>query len=140
MRIRSLAQRIVLLFLLLGLAASGIAQSELPKSMKGSWSGLSERGNVPLNGTLSVVIDKQNADGSIEGRMGGSSNQCEMKDEPMTGRFDGSVLTLQATWRPLVPQATYCSKATYVLKKTGSGFEGGIPGSRLQIKASLAPF
>ena len=132
-------QQIVLLFLLLGLATSGIAQSELPKSMKGSWSGLSERGNVPLNGTLSVVIDKQNADGSIEGKMSGSSNQCAMRDEPMTGRFDGSVLTLQATWRPLVPQATHCGRATYVLKKTGSGFEGEIPGSRLRIKASLAP-
>jgi hypothetical protein len=136
---RSLVQRIVLFSTLVGLATSGIAQSELPKSMQGSWSGISERGNVPLNGTLSVVIDKQNADGSIEGRMSASGNQCGMKDEPMTGRFDGAVLTLQSTWRPMVPQATYCARASFVLKKTGSRFEGEIPGSKLRIKATLAP-
>ncbi len=131
------AIRIVLVSLSLGLAASGVAQTELPKSMTGSWSGVTDR-NVPLNGTLSVVIDKQNADGSIEGKMNASGNVCGMKDEPLTGRFDGSVLTLQATWRPMVPQAV-CGRASFVLKKTGAGFEGEVPGSRLRLKATLAP-
>lgn len=138
MSTRSLVRAFFLSAVLLGLATSGVAQTELPKSMKGSWSGVGERGIVPINGTLSMVVDKQNADGSIEGRMSASGTQCGMKDEPVTGRLDGDVLTLHATWRPLVPQAS-CAKTTFVLKRTGSGFEGEIPGSRFKIKAALGP-
>ena len=87
---------------------------------------------------MSVTIDKQNPDGSIEGKMTASGQFCAMNDEPMTGRFDGTVLTLQASYRPLAPQAS-CGRATFVLKRSGSGFEGEVPGSRLRLKVSLAP-
>ncbi len=127
----------LLVAVLLGLAATALAQSELPKAMKGSWSGVGERMN-PINGTMSVTIDKQNPDGSIAGKMTVSGQFCGMKDEPMTGRFNGTVLTLQAEYRPLVPQAS-CSKVTFVFKRSGSGFEGEIPGSHLKLRASLAP-
>jgi hypothetical protein len=137
MRTRHVLHATLLISVLLGLATTAVAQSELPKAMKGSWSGVSER-NTPFNGTMSVTIDKQNPDGSIEGKMTTSGQLCAMKDEPMTGRFDGTVLTLQAEYRPLVPQAS-CGKATFVLKRSGSGFEGEIPGSRLRLKVSLAP-
>jgi hypothetical protein len=87
---------------------------------------------------MSVVIDKQNPDGSIAGRITASGQFCAMQDEPMTGRFDGNVLTMDATYRALVPQAS-CGKARFVLKRSGAGFEGEIPGSPLRTKVSLAP-
>jgi hypothetical protein len=122
------------------MATAGIAaaQTELPKAMSGTWSATSDR-NVPFNGTMSVVIETQNPDGSITGRMTASGQYCGMKDEPMTGRFDGSVLTLTATWRALMPQATCAGRATFVLKRSGTGFDGEIPGSKLRTKVSLAP-
>jgi hypothetical protein len=125
---------------LLLVAAAGVAaaQAELPKAMNGTWSSISDR-NVPFNGTMSVVIDTQNPDGTIAGRMTTSGQYCGMKDEPMTGRFDGTVLTLTATYRALTPQATCTGRATFVLKRSGAGFDGEIPGSRLRTKVSLAP-
>jgi len=135
---RTLSVRAALLTsVLLGAAPMAAAQIELPKAMTGSWSGVGER-NVPFNGTMSVAIDRQNPDGSIAGRMTVSGQLCGMRDEPMTGRFDGTVLTMEATYRPLVPQAS-CGKATFVLKRSGSGFEGEVPGSRLRLKVNLAP-
>jgi hypothetical protein len=126
-----------LCLLLVAAAGVAVAQTGLPKAMSGTWSGLSER-NTPLNGTMSVVIDQQNPDGTIAGRITTSGQMCAMKDEPMTGRFDGTVLRMAATYRALVPQAS-CGKATFVLKRSGTGFEGEIPGSRLRTKVSLAP-
>jgi hypothetical protein len=128
---------VVLAPLLLGAAPVAVAQAELPRAMSGTWSGVSER-NIPVNGSISVVIDKQETNGAITGRMTASGQYCAMKDEPMTGRFDGTVLRLEATYRALVPQAS-CRKATFVLKRTGTGFEGEIPGSPLRTKVSLAP-
>jgi hypothetical protein len=136
---RTLSVRAALLTsVLLGATPMAAAQTELPKAMTGSWSGVGER-NVPFNGTMSVAIDRQNPDGSIAGRMTVSGQLCWMRDEPMIGRFDGTVLTMEATYRPLeVPQAS-CGKATFVLKRSGSGFEGEVPGSRLRLKVNLAP-
>jgi hypothetical protein len=129
--------RALLSLLLAAVAHIAIAQTGLPKSMSGTWSGLSER-NIPLNGTMSVVIDQQNPDGTITGRITTSGQMCAMKDEAMTGRFDGNVLTMVATYRPLVPQAS-CGRARFVLQRSGAGFEGEIPGSPLRTKVSLAP-
>ena len=128
---------VVVSLLLAAVAQAASAQTELPKAMAGTWSGVSER-NTPLNGTMAVVIDQQNPDGSITGRITTSGQMCAMKDEPMTGRFDGTTLTMDATYRALVPQAS-CGKARFVLKRSGAGFEGEIPGSRLRTKVSLAP-
>jgi hypothetical protein len=118
-----------------------LAQEQLPKMLDGTWNGVGMGSNRNrFSGSMSVTIEKQNPDGSIEGKwtiLG--HKQCEAIDETIAGQFDGQVLTLQGPWRDKFPNAG-CGPPKFVLKKSADGrFEGGIPGHNNQIKASLAP-
>jgi hypothetical protein len=118
------------------------AQEPLPKAMAGTWTGtFIGKGGNPLSagGTWTVVVEKQNPDGSIEGKVSWSGGRfCAMDNEPMTGRFDGSELTMKATFRNMMPNAG-CTATTFVLKKGAGGkFEGGIPGASAQYRLTLA--
>jgi hypothetical protein len=125
------------------IATSVVAQEQLPKNLEGNWNGYanakSSRPN-PIGGALSVVIEKQNPDGTIEGKMTYSGAQfCELKDDPMTGKFDGTVLTLQVTFRNKMPNAG-CGPSRFVMNKDADGtFAGEIPNSPSRIRAKLAP-
>jgi hypothetical protein len=126
--------RPVMLLVLLAVAGPyapfAAAQDKLPAKLAGKWSGTTPGKGTPFGGTWSVVIDKQNPDGTIEGKATWGGGQfCLMDNEPVTGKFDGNELTLVAQWRDKIPNAN-CGKATMVLKKKGNDFEGGIPGSR----------
>jgi len=131
----------VFLLGLLGTSMVVVAQQDLPNAMAGTWhttnaEAASGRYN-PYGGTWSVVIDKQNPDGSIAGKMtwvGGRT--CEASNDPITGRYDGIQLTIRGTLRNKFPNAG-CGRVRFVLKKTGSGFEGEIPGSAPRFIVTL---
>jgi len=117
-----------------------LAQEPLPKSLAGEWRGnkTDSRHNA-IGGPMSVTIEKQNPDGSIEGKMTFQTKSCEVNDDPVTGKFDGQVLTLQFAFRERFPNA-HCGRPQLILKKGADGrFEGEIPGGAVGIKASLAP-
>jgi hypothetical protein len=117
-----------------------LAQERLPKTLAGEWRGINiaSRHNE-IGGPMSVTIEKQNPDGSIEGKITFQTKACEVSDDPVTGKFDGQVLTLQIAFRERFPSA-HCGRPQLILKKGADGrFEGEIPGSAIQLKASLAP-
>ena len=128
---------------LAGIAPNIAAQDKLPQAMSGEWSGVfrpNQVGQSTGGGTWSVVIDKQNADGTIEGKATwAGARYCTMDNEHFTGRFDGTPLTIVAQFRNKIPNGGCDLKATMVLKKTGSGkeFEGTIPNSRDRYRLTL---
>lgn len=144
MRATSLLQSAIVLALLAGVAPDLPAQEKLPQAMAGKWSGVSRQGQAgqsTFGGTWSVVIDKQNPDGTIAGKATWlGSRSCTMDNEPFTGNFDGTQLTIVAPFRDKIPNAR-CGKARLVLKRTGAGndFEGDIPGSQDKYRLTLGP-
>ena len=116
------------------------AQEQLPKTLDGTWSGRFGPRHLPFSGPMSVTIEKQNSDGSIEGKMtflGGRN--CEANDTPINGQFDGQTLSLQVTFRNKFQNAG-CGSTTFIIKKGADGhFDGGIPGNVDEFKVSLAP-
>jgi hypothetical protein len=125
--------------LLAGAGPNATAQDKLPVKMSGKWNGTFPGKGTPFGGNWSIVIDRQNPDGTIEGKATwGGGQYCFMDNEPLSGKFDGTQLTLVAQWRDKVANAQ-CGKATMVLKKKGDGFEGGIPGSRFNYQLTLNP-
>ena len=118
------------------------AQDQLPKKLEGSWDGVATgRGaGAHVGGPMSVTIEKQNPDGSVEGKLTFSGRFCAANDTPMTGRLEGEVLTLQVSLQSMMPNAG-CSQSTkFVLHRgTDGAFVGEIPGSSQQIKVKLAP-
>jgi len=145
MRPAFLLQSAIVLALLAGIAPDLPAQEKLPQAMSGNWSGIfrpNQTGQSTGGGTWSVVIDKQNPDGTIEGKATwAGARYCTMDNEPFTGKFDGTQLTIVAQFRNKIPNGGCDVKATMVLKKTGSGkeFEGTIPSSRDQYRLMLGP-
>ena len=137
-------QPVILCALLGGIAPDLAAQDKLPTAMSGSWSGVSragQAGQTAFGGTWSVVIDKQNPDGTIAGKATwGGGRICTMDNEPFTGRFDGTQLTIVAQFHDKIPNAG-CGKARLVLNKAGDGkgFEGTIPASKDQYRLTLGP-
>ena len=133
----------VFLLGLLGTSMVVVAQQDLPNAMAGTWhttnaEAASGRYN-PYGGTWSVVIDKQNPDGSIAGKMTWSGSRlCDANNEPITGRYEGTQLTIRATLRDKFANAG-CGRVTFVLKKNGTDFEGEIPGSSSGTKVTLKP-
>ena len=96
------------------------AAEALPKSMSGRWAVTTPRGEV--SNTWSIIIDKQDGKGAIEGRVTHYGITCGAKDEPMSGTFDGSVLILQSRLRPDVYSARAggncgSGKITWTLRK-----------------------
>jgi len=142
MRVPRWVHPVIVLVLLAGAAPELAAQDKLPAAMAGHWSGIARvppGQDQPISGNWSVAIDKQNPDGSIEAKATWSGfRNCEMNNEPLSGRFDGTELRLEGIFRDKFPNAG-CGKANFVLKKSGAGFEGEIPGSRLRIKVTLSP-
>ena len=63
-----------------------------------------------------------------------------MDNEPFTGKFDGTQLTIVAHFRDNYPNAG-CGRTNLVLKKTGNGteFEGRIPTSNNEYHLTLRP-
>ena len=129
---------------LAGVAPDLLAQDKLPQAMSGTWSGVSRAGQVgqaTFGGTWSVVIDKQNPDGTIAGKATWEgARACALDNDPITGTFDGTQLTIVAPFRDKIPNAG-CGKARLVLKRVGAGnqFEGTIPASKDQYRLTLAP-
>jgi len=130
---------LVTVVLFAGAAAGAAAQDKLPAKMSGTYSGTTPGRGAPFGGNWSVVIDKQEADGSVAGKATWEGRQCTMDGEPFTGRFDGTELTIVAQFRDKMPNAQ-CPKARLVLKKgSGNEFEGTIPGSNLNYRLMLKP-
>ena len=135
-----------LMWLLAGVAwivSSAFAQEQLPRNLEGSWTGHGHAKSsrpVAVGGALSVVIEKQNSNGAIEGKMAYSgSSLCELIDDPITGTFDGTVLTIHVTFRNKFANAG-CGPSSFVMNKNADGsFTGEIPNSPSGIKAKLAP-
>ncbi|HTO47652.1 MAG TPA: hypothetical protein VML91_08420 [Burkholderiales bacterium] len=131
--------------LLAGVAPDLAAQDKLPQAMSGKWNGISRQGQAgqtTFGGTWSVVIDKQNPDGTIEGKATWvGARYCTMENEPFTGKFDGTRLTIVAQFRNKIPNGGCDLKANMVLKKTAGAkeFEGTIPNSRDQYRLTLGP-
>ena len=137
------ANRHVFLLSLLGASAIVVAQQTLPATMTGTWYATNVQASSgrynPTGGTWSVVIDKQNPDGSIAGKMTWSGSRlCDASNEPITGRYEGTQLTIRATLRDKFANAG-CGRVTFVLKKNGTDFEGEIPGSSSGTKVTLKP-
>ena len=89
---------------------------------------------------MTVTIEKQGPDGSVEGKFIYLENKnCEATEDPITGQFDGQILTLQVMFRDKFPNAG-CGRSRFVLKKNADGsFDGEIPGSSTEVKLRLAP-
>ena len=141
MRLPRWLHPLIVLALLAVAAPYAAAQDKLPAKMVGNWSGITriKTQDQPISGNWSVVIDKQNPDGTVEAKATWSGfRSCEMNDEPMSGKFDGNELRLEGMFRDKYPNAK-CGKAVFVLRKSGPGFEGEIPASRQQIKLTLKP-
>jgi len=134
--------RALLMVGLFGIAASLTAQEQLPKAMSGSWTGtfIGKGGNpVDSGGTWSVVVDKQDPDGSIEGKMTFSGRFCAMDNAPMTGKFDGSELTMKAAFKDQMPNAG-CREGNFMLRKVaGNKFEGTILSTSAKYRLTLGP-
>ena len=130
---------VLVLALLAGGAPDVAAQDKLPAKMSGKWNGTAPGKGTPFGGNWSVAIDKEDQDGSIEGKATWEGRICAMDDEPITGKFDGNQLTIVAQFRDKIPNAQ-CGKVNLVLKKKGaSDFEGTIPGSRFNYQLTLGP-
>lgn len=96
--------------------APAAAQEQLPASLKGRWIGMGQQaGRVPIDFEWSLVITKQNPDGSIEGTMSYAGRMCSAKDAPMTGTFDGKQLIVSAELEP----RAQCGKMTFRMAKRG---------------------
>ena len=131
----------ILLGVIAVIAPDAAAQDKLPAAMAGTWNGTAPSRGTPFGGAWSVLIEKQDPDGSIEGKATWGGGQfCAMENEPITGKFDGTQLTIAAQFRDKVPNAK-CGKANMVLKKKGAGnaFEGEIPGSQFRYVLTLGP-
>jgi hypothetical protein len=133
----------VFLLGLFGVSTIAMAQEQLPKAMTGTWDTTNQAAAsgriVTSGGTWSVVIDKQNPDGSLVGKMTFSGSRlCEADNDPITGRYDGTELTIRGTLRDKFPNAG-CGRVRFVLKKSGAGFEGGIPGAASPYRVTLKP-
>jgi hypothetical protein len=133
--------RIWLFLAILAVSTGLLAQEQLPKRLEGDWQGVStDSRHNQLGGSISVTIEKQNSNGSIEGKMTyQGAKRCEATDGPMTGQYDGQVLTLHVTLNDKFPNAG-CGRLRFVLRRNADGrFDGEVPGSNSQIKASLSP-
>jgi hypothetical protein len=119
---------LVLFALMIAVGSHTLAAEPLPKSMSGQWFLARVRGQV--SGDWSVVIDKQDDKGAIEGRLTHHGFNCGAKDEPMTGSFDGSVLRLVSKLRANVNvknpgRDCGSGKTTWTLNRQKNGsFEG----------------
>lgn len=128
----------VVLALLAGGLPHAAAQDQLPAKMAGKWNGTTPGKGTPFGGDWSVVIEKQEG-GAVEGKVTWVGRFCAIENEPFTGKFDGTTLTLAVEFRDRMPNAG-CGKASLVLKKgSGSEFEGTIPGSRFNYQLTLKP-
>ena len=118
-------------------AASVVAQEQLPKNLEGDWRITSTHGGQD-SGRLYASIEKQNPDGTIEGKMTYSGNRfCEFDDGPMTGKIEGNVLTLRVMLRNKFANAG-CGETIFVMNK-GSGGEFNGEGNPDRIKVRLGP-
>jgi hypothetical protein len=131
-------QPAIVLVILAGAAPDLAAQDKLPAKMSGKWNGTTPGKGTPFGGDWSVVIEKQEG-GAVEGKVNWVGRFCAIENEPFTGKFDGTTLTLAVEFRDRTPNAG-CGKATLVLKKgSGNEFEGTIPGSRFNYQLTLKP-
>jgi hypothetical protein len=132
----------VIVLVLLAIAGPyAAAQDKLPAKMSGKWNGTFPGKGTPFGGTWSVAIDSQEPDGSVAGKVSwAGAPHCIMDNEPFTGKFDGTQLTIVTQFRDKGPNAQ-CGKAHMVLKKKAAGneFEGGMPASRYNYKLTLRP-
>ncbi len=64
------------------------AADPLPGSMSGRYSGVGSRGSVSYE--VSVVIEKQDPDGTVEGKLTRFGYRCGAKGEPFKGTWDGT--------------------------------------------------
>lgn len=126
-------------FVLLAIAAPyATAQDKLPAKMAGTWNGTTPGKGTPFGGDWSVVVEKQEG-GAVEGKVSWVGRVCAIDNEPFTGKFDGTTLTMAVEFRERTPNAG-CGKATLVLKKgSGNELEGTIPGSRFNYRLTLKP-
>jgi hypothetical protein len=130
-------QPLAVLALLAGALPDVAAQDKVPAKMSGKWSGTTPAKGTPFGGSWSIVVDKQGPDGSVEGKVTWEGRTCGMDDEPFTGSFDGTQLTIVAQFRDKFPNAN-CPKSRLVLQKKGtSDFEGTIPGSQMNYRLTL---
>lgn len=124
---------------LLGVSTLVVAQQPLPKVMTGTWDvdlPPATRMTVLASGSWSIVIERQNPDGSIEGKMTWAGGRhCEAVDEPITGSFDGNELRIEGMLRDKYRNAG-CRKAIFVLKRNafGNAFAGELVNSPMKVR------
>jgi hypothetical protein len=141
MRVTRWVYPLVVLVLLAGAGPYAAAQDKLPTKLSGKWNGTLPGKGTPFGGNWSVVIDSQEPDGSITGKVNWmGAPYCTMDNEPFTGKFDGTQLTIVTQFRDKVANAQ-CGKAHMILKKKAAGyeFEGGMPASRNKYTMTLTP-
>jgi hypothetical protein len=114
-------------------AATGLAYAAdpLPPTLNGHWFNNQGSGrNSQSNYEVKLVIEKQAADGTIEGKFTRWGNNCGAKDEPFTGKYDGKELSFHSTVHPNVNTRKMnggpCGAEEYVLTRSTDGktFEG----------------
>lgn len=81
------------LALLVGGLPHAAAQDGLPAKMAGTWNGITPGKGTPFGGDWSVVVEKQEG-GGVEGKVNWVGRFCAIENEPFTGKFDGTTLTL----------------------------------------------
>ncbi len=109
-------------------AVQAYAADPLPGAMSGRWFG-NAQGGQQLNFEVFVVIEKQESDGTIVGKVTRWGNGCGAKDEPLKGTFDGTNLKFRSMSRANVNARRVdgnCGEDEYSLKRSADGksFEG----------------
>lgn len=90
--------RAVVLALSLTALPEAFAAEPLPKSMDGRWAATLSSGQQ-IGNIWSLSVEKQDASGTLQGKLSYYGTFCGAKDEPMTGSFDGSELRITSSLR-----------------------------------------
>lgn len=103
----------------------GHTSDSLPNGFEGTWEASAPGGRPPVTGTARIVITKKNADGTFEGNMDYLQGvYCEMKQAPISGRYDGAQLEFIGSFTDKRPNSNCYKDTRFVLKRSGSSFEG----------------
>lgn len=104
-----------------------LAADPLPAKLSGTWFGLGQGGGT-RNFEVSLVVEKQEPDGTVEGKLTRWGFGCGAKDEPFKGTFDGTTLSFRSMSRANVNASRRdgtCDEDEYVLKRGADGsFDG----------------
>jgi len=105
-------------------STSGYPDEGIPTKFEGTWEIQPPPGRPRTNGAARIAVIKKNADGTFEGKMDMGGRMCEMNQAPISGHYDGTQLEFTGSLTDRMPNANCWKDIRFVLKRSGSSFEG----------------